>query len=297
MKNWAQRGGVEARSALVYGAYPHGHRFARTLCAPPQNAEDAAHKPLIILHPKIDMLRASGALASWMFRIVRKECLRPTRALVSRGQQTTPGRGGPGRHDESGPSDVPGGTARSAEEDALVLLEADRVAAAIAALPAEQRQVLVMRDIPGLPGRTVADRRGLGTAATKSRLHRARLVGGTRALREVSACAGETAVASDPTTTSIDPPGVAVHGTRKRRGFASTSVPRHLARDAVGFGVIVGPPALLPLAGPVSLLLATVGLVALRGRPMCSAIGLVETVPAGRLRRSCTNGSCELRRA
>ncbi|WP_037888922.1 hypothetical protein [Streptomyces sp. NRRL S-87] len=84
-----------------------------------------------------------------------------------------------------------------------------------------------------------------------------------------------------------------------RGGFASSSVPRHLARGGLGFGALVGSLALLPLVGPVSLLLAPVGLFALRGCPMCWAIGLVETVTAGRLRRSCTgpDGRCELTRA
>ncbi|MYV72002.1 RNA polymerase subunit sigma-24, partial [Streptomyces sp. SID2131] len=50
----------------------------------------------------------------------------------------------------------------------------ERVAAAVAALPADQRRVLVMRDVQGLPGRIVASRLGLSTAAMKSRLHRAR---------------------------------------------------------------------------------------------------------------------------
>ncbi|MFI9151311.1 RNA polymerase sigma factor [Streptomyces sp. NPDC053367] len=155
----AQRGDVEALSALVYGSYPHVHRFAHSLCATPQDAEDAAQEALIILYRKIGMLRASGALASWMFRIVRNECLRRTRSLVHRGPAAEPAR--------------PGAT-RSAEEDVLLRLEAERVAAAVAALPEDQRQVLVMRDIQGLPGRTVADRLGLSTAAMKSRLHRAR---------------------------------------------------------------------------------------------------------------------------
>ncbi|MFF3957276.1 hypothetical protein ACFYY1_29300 [Streptomyces sp. NPDC001890] len=82
-----------------------------------------------------------------------------------------------------------------------------------------------------------------------------------------------------------------------RGGFASDSVPRHLARGAVGFGALVGSLALLPAVGPASLLLAPVGLVALRGCPMCWAIGLVETVSAGRLRRSCVDGRCELTHA
>ncbi|MEU6863285.1 hypothetical protein ABZ924_08440 [Streptomyces sp. NPDC046876] len=85
--------------------------------------------------------------------------------------------------------------------------------------------------------------------------------------------------------------------TRARGGFASASVPRHLARGALGFGALAGSLALLPFVGPASLLLAPVGLVALRGCPMCWAIGLAETVSAGRLRRSCTDGRCELTRA
>ncbi|OPC83645.1 RNA polymerase subunit sigma-24 [Embleya scabrispora] len=159
----AQRGDVDALTALVHGSHPHVRRFAHTLCATPQDAEDAAQEALIILYRKIGMLRASGALASWMFRIVRNECLRRTRALVHHASA-----------DGSDPFDIPGGAARSAEEDALLRLEAERVAAAVAALPDDLRQVLVMRDIQGLPGRMVADRLGIGTAAMKSRLHRAR---------------------------------------------------------------------------------------------------------------------------
>ncbi len=80
-------------------------------------------------------------------------------------------------------------------------------------------------------------------------------------------------------------------------GFASASVPRHLARGVVGFGALIASFALIPFLGPVTLLLAPVGLIALRGCPMCWAIGLAETVSRGRLRRECTNGSCELKSA
>ncbi|MFE1443570.1 hypothetical protein [Streptomyces sp. NPDC058739] len=93
----------------------------------------------------------------------------------------------------------------------------------------------------------------------------------------------------DPaTTTPPDAPG--------RGGFAGATVPRHLARGAVGFGALAASLALLPVSGPISLLLAPVGLIALRGCPMCWAIGLMETVSAGRLRRSCSEGRCELTR-
>ncbi|MEU9319047.1 sigma-70 family RNA polymerase sigma factor [Streptomyces sp. NPDC048295] len=195
----AQSGDVEALTALVYGSYPHVQRFAHTLCATPQDAEDAAQEALIILYRKIGMLRASGALASWMFRIVRNECLRRARTLRHREPADEPGR-----FDAAGRFDASGGTARSAEEDVLLRLEAERVASAVAALPDDQRQVLIMRDIGGLPGRTVADRLGLSTAAMKSRLHRARSAvrealreqpagtPGTREATEVTGATGAT---------------------------------------------------------------------------------------------------------
>ncbi|PKV83276.1 hypothetical protein [Streptomyces sp. TLI_146] len=100
------------------------------------------------------------------------------------------------------------------------------------------------------------------------------------------------------TMTRTAAPGSAdVRAAPTRGGFASGTVPRHLARGAVGFGALAGSLALLPVVGLASLLLAPVGLIALRGCPMCWAIGLVETVSAGRLRRSCTEGSCNLTRA
>ncbi len=110
----AQRGDVEALTALVHGSSPHVHRFAHTLRATPQDAEDAAQEALIILYRRIGMLRASGALASWMFRIVRNECLRRTRTLLRPAPADGTGRAG-------------AVTARSAEEDALQRLEAGRL--------------------------------------------------------------------------------------------------------------------------------------------------------------------------
>ncbi|MEU9840241.1 hypothetical protein AB0C69_13580 [Actinomadura sp. NPDC048032] len=79
-----------------------------------------------------------------------------------------------------------------------------------------------------------------------------------------------------------------------KRSFASTSLPRHLLRGATGFGALIGAFALLPVLGPGSLLLAPIGLLALRGCPACWAIGLVQTVSMGRLQRSCKDGVCEL---
>ena len=152
----AQAGDQASIAVLVSSSHPHVRRFAYALCASDQDAEDAAQEALIVLFRKIGTLRAATALSSWMFQIVRNECIRRAQAMTRR----------------AAPAREP--TTISAEEDVLRRLEAERVAAAIAALPADQRCVLVMRDVQGLPGSVVATRMGLSTAAMKSRLHRAR---------------------------------------------------------------------------------------------------------------------------
>ncbi|GHI82809.1 hypothetical protein Sxan_01730 [Streptomyces xanthophaeus] len=76
--------------------------------------------------------------------------------------------------------------------------------------------------------------------------------------------------------------------------FASKSVPRHLARGAIGFGLIIGSIALVPVAGPVTLLAAPLALIAFRGCPTCWMVGLAQTVSRGRLERQCADGVCTL---
>ena len=76
--------------------------------------------------------------------------------------------------------------------------------------------------------------------------------------------------------------------------LASASIPAHLARGVVGFGLLGAAVALTPSHGPAALLLAPPGLVALRGCPTCWLAGLAQTISAGRLQRTCTENGCAL---
>lgn len=76
--------------------------------------------------------------------------------------------------------------------------------------------------------------------------------------------------------------------------FASTSLPRHLTRGALGLGLISSAFALTSTIWPAALLLVIPGLLALRGCPMCWTLGLIETISARRLQRTGTSGSCRL---
>jgi hypothetical protein len=81
---------------------------------------------------------------------------------------------------------------------------------------------------------------------------------------------------------------------RDRGALASAPVARHLARGAIGFGLIGSGFVLAAGHGPAALLLAFPGMVALRGCPTCWLAGLIQVVSAGRLKRSCSGGDCTL---
>ncbi len=76
-----------------------------------------------------------------------------------------------------------------------------------------------------------------------------------------------------------------------RSTLAGTSVAVHLTRGAIGFGLIGTAVALTPSHGPAALLLAPPAIIALRGCPTCWIAGLIETISAGRLKRTCS-GTC-----
>lgn len=151
----AQEGDRRAIEMLLDGSHAHVQRFAHALCSTPEDAEDAAQEALIILYRKIGTLRAVAALASWMFQIVRNECIRRSQLVLR-------------------PRASSAAVEPSAEDTALARLEMERIVGAIAGLPAEQRAVLVLRDIQGQSGAATAQALGLSRAAMKSRLHRGR---------------------------------------------------------------------------------------------------------------------------
>ena len=64
--------------------------------------------------------------------------------------------------------------------------------------------------------------------------------------------------------------------------FASQGLVEHLLRGLIGLGALVGAVVWGPAHPVVALLLMAVGLVALRGCPMCWTVGLVQTVAAAR---------------
>jgi RNA polymerase sigma factor (sigma-70 family) len=149
----AQRGEAGAIEQLLAATKPDLQRFARRLCAGPEDAEDAVQNALWILHRKVGALRAVPAFAGWLFRIVARECRRMMRRA--------------GVALDHSDVDVIAAPRIPSE------LQRD-LAKAIEALPEVYRSVLIMRDVEELTAPETAEILKLSLEAVKSRLRRAR---------------------------------------------------------------------------------------------------------------------------
>lgn len=151
----AKAGDAAALDRLLAVSQPDLMRFARRTCATTEDAEDAVQAALWQLHRRIGTLRVIAAFASWLFRIVEREC----RRLLGLRRPVVP-----------------------IEQVAESMLAVDPVpvglqrdlGAMIAALPKLYREVLILRDIEEMTAPEAASELGISVEAVKSRLHRAR---------------------------------------------------------------------------------------------------------------------------
>jgi RNA polymerase sigma factor (sigma-70 family) len=152
----ARSGDAAALERLLVVCQPDLRRFARRACSGGEDAEDAEDAVQIALwqlYRKIGALRAAATFATWMFRIIERECYRLFRAR-NRLQAL----------DDS--------LHKMLQQDPLPLDLRRDLTSAIAALPPIYREVLILRDELTAP--EAADHLKISIDAVKSRLHRAR---------------------------------------------------------------------------------------------------------------------------
>lgn len=119
------------------------------------DVEDAVQESLITVSRKLGDLRSLECFASWLLRIVKRECNR-----LKRGQRMLSG-------EVISDGILPVVTPEPAEwrQDVALALEW---------LPAHYREVVLLRDLEGLTIAEMAQRLDIAREAVKSRLHRAR---------------------------------------------------------------------------------------------------------------------------
>ena len=155
----ARLGDRAAIIQLIEVAQPDVRRYARAACTTSADAEDAAQETLWLLFRHVGQLRSLAAFSSWLFTIVRRECLRLARRTGLIAPETD--------------SEALLVAAFAARPD--VELRAD-LAAAIEALPPHYRDIALMRDMNEMTIDEIAAQLGVTRLTVKARLHRARLL-------------------------------------------------------------------------------------------------------------------------
>ena len=157
--------GDEAALAELIARFSPGLRFfLRSLADQPASADDLLQETWLDAYRKINTLRRPEAFAAWLYRIARDKAFR---ALRRRPAATA------GIDAES--EDL---TAVDDEDDVFTPDDAARVRTALDRLPADHREVLVLRFVEGMSYEQIADVVGHPVGTVRSRLHYAK-----RALR------------------------------------------------------------------------------------------------------------------
>lgn len=141
---------------------PRLRRFAYALCGDREEGDDLVQSACLKALGRLDQFQPGTRLDSWMFRIIQNTFLDERRARAR--------RGGPGDPDAVERLSDRGLGARSAE-DRLTL---ERVRAGIAALPDDQRAVMVLVAIEGYSYKEAAEALETPVGTVMSRLSRAR---------------------------------------------------------------------------------------------------------------------------
>jgi RNA polymerase sigma factor (sigma-70 family) len=154
----AMAGDSHAVERLLTIMQPDIRRFARRQCRTSSDVDDAVQEALWLLYRRIGMLRAAGALSSWLFTVVTHACLRMGRSVFYKTLDI-----------ENYGNDARLSSVPTAD------LRID-VAAAISSLPPHYREIVILRDLQEMTINEIGAELNLSREAVKGRLNRARLL-------------------------------------------------------------------------------------------------------------------------
>ncbi len=157
----AREGDLQAFAELVRRSERRVRALLGRLLEDSRDVEEAAQDTFVQAWRNLQRFRGQAAPSTWFYRIAVNEALQRTRR---KRVETRPLEDRDLRHSSPGAETI-------AEEDELRAFLSER----LRALPLELRVPVVLRDIEGWSNQEIADALDLSLAATKSRIHRARM--------------------------------------------------------------------------------------------------------------------------
>ena len=165
-----QKGDGNAFEALVTAYEKNVYNLALRMTGNAQDAEDMAQEAFLKAYNSLDSFRGESKFSVWLYRIVSNLCLD-----FLRRQKRLPASSLSVEDDEGEETqlDIPD-VSQSPEELLERRLTREAVRQGLAQLPAEQRQILLLREIQGLSYEEIGQALSLEPGTVKSRIFRAR---------------------------------------------------------------------------------------------------------------------------
>jgi len=165
----AGRGDLEAFNSLVLRYQDRVYNLAYRILGDQAGAEDATQDAFILAYRHIRTFH-TGSFYAWLYRIVTNVCYDALRYHKRRPAASLTGLG---HDDDDAEFDIP-----AHDDGPETIVQRHELAAVlqwhIAALPIDQRMVLVLSDVQGLSDKEIADITHSNIGTVKSRLSRAR---------------------------------------------------------------------------------------------------------------------------
>jgi RNA polymerase sigma-70 factor, ECF subfamily len=155
----AANGDVAAFEQLVRRYQLPIYRHCLNMLGNAGDADEAAQDVFFTVWRSLGRFRGDAAFSTWLYRIATNRCLK---TLRQRPQPTAP------LVEQKSSLGLPEGEFEGKQTGELV-------GRAVAALTPQQRTVLLLREVEGLPYEQIAGVLGVSVAAVKSRLNRARV--------------------------------------------------------------------------------------------------------------------------
>jgi RNA polymerase sigma-70 factor, ECF subfamily len=165
----AQRGDSAALESLLAEQQSRVFRFALKMCRRREDVEEVLQDTLLAAVRTLGQYRGDAALSTWLYTIARSFCIKRRRRSKFAPKALLPLESDEARSAREAPD-----PARAPDEALEERQVATALSRAVDALAPGYREVLVLRDVEGLPATEVARVMGLSIDAVKSRLHRAR---------------------------------------------------------------------------------------------------------------------------
>lgn len=159
----AQMGNHQAQTQLLEAWYPRVYQFCLASLMDHDTAMEASQKTFIRVWKKLGTLKDGEKFKSWLFSIAHNQCLEERRTET----RHLNGKNGFVTHGSSGFH-----YSITNPEDVLIQKELrNTLNRAIQELPAEQRQVVMLKEMEGLKFREIAEVLCISENTAKSRLY------------------------------------------------------------------------------------------------------------------------------